>query len=218
MKLIGISGKPGTTKMAYAFRIIRDLRLSGYSCDLGALALPLFEEFNGIAQDHLSGMPPSVIRSKWDLPRKSGDQLLNLMNNDLGEYDDRFGYLRSNMYVRQGLSLLGGVIRKRQDPYYLLHKLCSRHEADFVVFIDLRFPDEADFIADQDGYTIRIDLDEKVTSKIASESYKYAEGMKDRTETALDSYDLFHYRTSFFPGVYGSISQSIFDRYGLTGK
>lgn len=200
-KLIGISGKPGSNKMFYAFRIIRELRFRGYSTDIVSLAKPLYQELNNIADQVGRDVPVEVIIDQNDLGIK-GFKLLELLSPELiGEKNADYGYSRRNEFFRQALNILGTEIRREQNPNYFLNKLEEQtNKLDFGVLIDLRFPNEADYITEYGGMTIRVNLyDDKNTHG----GYKYNEGMKQKSETALDEYPLFDYEFNreFFNGI-----------------
>jgi len=189
LKLIGISGKPGSEKMVYAFKIIQELRFHGYKTHLVSLAEPLYKEFNEIAdQIKIYGQDADYIVKNYSLEAKGLELYKLLKENNLGEKSPVYGYSRRNEFVRKGLSMLGSEIRREQDPDYFIKKLTKNlPEGDFGVLIDLRYPNEADFINDNDGIVLRALRD------FESEhgGYKYQQGMNDPTETSLDDYENF---------------------------
>lgn len=190
-RIIGISGKPGSNKMFYAFRIIRELRLRGYDTDWISLAKPLYEELNHIADQVKDEAHVEKIIQENDLGIL-GFKLLELLNPELiGEKHPEYGYSRRNEHFRAAMSVLGTEIRREQDPEYFLKKLDEQTEnLDFAVLTDLRFPNEADYISMNRGMTIRVNV---LNEDNKSGGYKYNEGMNSPTETALDDYFLFDY-------------------------
>lgn len=190
-KFIGISGKPGSNKMFYAFRIIRELRLRGYSADLVSLAKPLYEELNHIADQLHNSVPIKKIIDDNDLGLK-GFKLLELLSPELlGEKNPKYGFSRRNEFFRTALSVLGTEIRREQNPDYLLDKLSEQSgNLDFGVLIDLRFPNEADYISLHEGMTIRVNVFNEEDNR---GGYKYNEGLKTPSETSLDDYYMFDY-------------------------
>lgn len=214
--IIGISGKPGTVKMQYAFKIIQELRFHGYQTDLVSLAAPLYKEINGIINDLEDGtMTVEDILATHNLPLKRGQELLSLLHPDgLGEKFD-YGYSRRNENMRKSLGLLGTQIRRKRNPDYWIEQLAAQlhEEASFAVLIDLRFPNEADFINAQGGLALRVELDEKHQS--IDGGYKYQAGMQDITETALDEYSDFYARLYHETFDRVSFGQEILEVYDL---
>lgn len=204
-RFIGISGKPGSNKLFYAFRIIRELRLRGYKTELLSFAKPLYEELNNIADEVKNNVPFDEIVKNNNLPTHKGFELLELLNPVLiGEKDEVYGYSRRNEYFRQALNILGTEIRREQDVDYYVKKVVEESnnlDIDFIVLIDLRFPNEADYINfNNKGMTIRVNVfDESLNYG----GYKYNEGMKTKAETALDDYYMFSYEfyRELFNGV-----------------
>lgn len=190
-RLIGISGKPGSNKMFYAFRIIRELRLRGYNADLVSLAKPLYKELNYIADQVKDNVSIEKIIEENNLGER-GFKLIELLSPEtIGEKNPTYGYSRRNEFFRAALNVLGTEIRREQDQDYFLNKLDEQTEGlDFGVLIDLRFPNEADFISSNNGMTIRVNVSDEENK---SGGYKYNEGMNSTTEISLDDYFLFDY-------------------------
>jgi len=200
-RLIGISGKPGSNKLFYGFRIIRELRLRGYSADLVSLAKPLYEELNYIADQVVDKVPNEKIIEENNLGNR-GFKLIELLNPEaIGEKNPVYGYSRRNEFFRAALSVLGTEIRREQNANYFLNKLEDQlKDLDFGVLIDLRFPNEADFIFQNQGMTIRVNVYDETDNH---GGYKYNKGMESITEKALDDYPLFDYEFNkeFFNGT-----------------
>lgn len=194
-RIIGISGKPGSNKMFYAFRIIRELRLRGYTTDWISLAKPLYDELNHIADqvENEEGIEKIIKENNLDI---RGFKLIELLNPELiGEKNPEYGYSRRNKYFRAAMSVLGTEIRREQDPEYFLKKLDEQTKnLEFAVLTDLRFPNEADYISLNHGMTIRVNVFNKENK---DGGYKYNEGLNSITETSLDDYPMFDYE--FYP-------------------
>lgn len=193
VRIIGISGKPGSNKMFYAFRIIRELRSRGYNTILKSLSAPLYQELNTIANEIADNNDHQQIITKHNLGQKHGQELINLLHPDkIGENNPEYGYSRRNENFRKSLSMLGTQIRREQDENYFIKKFQETipPQTDFVVVIDLRFPNEADYIQDNDGITIRVEIN---VPENTEGGYKYNAGINDITETSLDNYYLFNY-------------------------
>lgn len=190
-RLIGISGKPGSNKMFYAFRIIRELRLRGYNADLVSLAKPLYKELNYIADQVKDDVSIEKIIEENNLGER-GFKLIELLSPEtIGEKNPTYGYSRRNEFFRAALNVLGTEIRREQDPDYFLNKLDEQSEnLDFGVLIDLRFPNEADYISLHEGMTIRVNVFNEEDNR---GGYKYNEGLKTPSETSLDDYYMFDY-------------------------
>lgn len=191
-KLIGISGKPGSNKMFYAFRIIRELRFRNQNTILVSLAEPLYKEANAIANDVVDRISSETIIETYNLGEK-GHELIELLDvNKIGERNPIYGYSRRNENFRKALVMLGTNIRRAQDENYFINKLYETlpDSADFAVFLDLRFPNEAEYVTINGGMTLRVNINEP---EFNAGGYKYEAGLKDEVETALDDYYLFHY-------------------------
>lgn len=190
-RLIGISGKPGSNKMFYAFRIIRELKLRGYNADLVSLAKPLYKELNHIADQVKDAVPFEKIIEENNLGER-GFKLIELLSPEIiGDKHPDYGYSRRNEFFRAALNVLGTEIRREQDPDYFLNKLDEQSEnLDFGVLIDLRFPNEADYISLHEGMTIRVNVFNEEDNR---GGYKYNEGLKAPSETSLDDYYMFDY-------------------------
>lgn len=190
MKFIGISGKPGSNKMFFAFRIIQELKFHGYNAQWVRLTDPLYQEFNAIA-DFAKNDNENIddIVNTWELGPQGYEFVENLRNSDLGEKNPVFGYNRRVEAVRKGLTFLAVDIRREQNPDYFINKLAEKYEEieGFGILTDLRFVNEAEYINAHDGLTIRVEsLDED-----SSGGYKYQEGKTSVAETALDNYSSF---------------------------
>lgn len=214
-RIVGISGKPGSNKLFYAFRIMRELRARGHRTLWANFADPLYEEFNQIADLYLSGMAQEAIIDKFGLEGAPTSELFELLSQDLGTRSPEFGYNRRVEAVRRGLGVLSTKIRRKQDESYYINILDRRlkHELerpDFAVVTDLRFPNEADWIRLNGGLNLRI---EQIDPSDSYGGYKYNEGLQDTTETALDDYPFFDYhffREDFNGKDFGKELESFF--------
>lgn len=210
-KLIGISGKPGSNKLVYGFRIIRELRARGQRTAQVFLSAPLYEELNSIAKLHKAGEEFSSLLERFDLGEKGGE-LLELLSHDIGDFHPDYGLSRRNEWVRKSLSFLGTIIRREQDLDYYLKRLEPQLEAlDFGVITDLRFPNEADFIRLGGGGNLRAEINNPDDH---SGGYKYEAGLDDPTETALDDYPFFnwlYYRDNFNGIEFGRELEEFFE-------
>lgn len=216
LRIIGISGKPGSEKMFYAFKIIQELRYHGFKTHLISLAQPLYSEFNQIADSiKIENKDLESVVNKYNLGGKGKDLYNLISNNDLGEKHPDYGYSRRNEFVRKGLSLLGSGIRRKQNQDYFLEELVQNlPEGDFGVLIDLRYPNEADFINDNDGIVLRA----LRTFESDYGGYKYQEGMVDPTETALDNYEYFLDYLEYETFNRVDFAKKIIEVYGLELK
>lgn len=190
-RMIGISGKSGSNKLFYAFRIMRELRVRGQKTVWLNFAELLYDEFNQIADLYLSGVSQDELIDRFNLHGVPTWELFELLSQDLGEKHPDYGYSRRVEAVWRGMVVLGHGIRRKQDPDYFVKKIQERFgDASFAVSTDLRFPNEADWIRLNGGINLRLEL---VDSEDRYGGYKYNEGMNDPTETALDDYPFFDY-------------------------
>lgn len=210
-KLIGISGKPGSNKLIYGFRIIRELRARGQHTNQVFLSAPLYEELNSIAKLHKAGEEVSSLVERFNLGTQ-GEALFELLSHDIGEFHPDYGLSRRNEWVRKSLSFLGTSIRREQNPDYYLERLAPQLEGlDFGVFTDLRFPNEADYIRWHGGGNFRAEVNNPDDH---SGGYKYEAGLEDPTETALDDYPFFnwlYYRDNFNGLEFGRELEEFFE-------
>jgi hypothetical protein len=216
MYIIGISGKPGSQKFIYAFKIIQELRYHGYKTDVVSLAEPLYNEFNDIAKAIKTKTPEKEIIEQYRLGEK-GHELLQLLDlSKMGEVYE-YGYSRRNETVRKGLTFLGSEIRRNQDEDYFVKKLYARtlqNDSVFGVLTDLRYPNEADYITANNGLTIKALLVNDDTSG----GFKYNSGREDPSETALDEYYRFY--DYLAPQTYDRIhfAKTLLSHYDLKTK
>lgn len=209
VKIIGISGKPGSNKLIYGFCIARELTRRGYSVGMAQLAKPLYDELDAIVKASLAGASAVELDDRFQLDG-AAHLIQDYISRGLGDYNENYGYSRRNENVRRLMNLLGTSIRRKQDPAYFLRRLEAKVQTvDFAVVTDLRFPNEADSIRLADGMTIRVNvaLDDN------RGGFKYEEGLRDETETALDAYPLFDYhlwRQDFNGREFGRELESFF--------
>lgn len=210
-RFIGISGKPGSNKLFYAFRIMRELKVRGCKTVWSNLAIPLYEEFNTIADRFISGESEGVLSQEFNLGEKS-PEFFEILSRGLGEKNPAYGYSRRNASVRQGLVMLGSGIRREQDPNYFIEKLVKNTgDAKFGVITDLRYPNEADWIRHGGGLNIRL---EQVDPTDFYGGYKYNEGAADPSERSLDDYPFFDHlfiREIFDGRAFGFELEDFFD-------
>lgn len=199
MHIIGISGKPGSQKLVYGFKLYQEFWFHGHPTEMVSLAAPLYHEFNGIADELKSGAPTDELIEKWALGER-GEELVELLSQDIGPRYD-FGYHRRNEFVRRGLTLLGSAIRRQQDPDYFVRQLLQStadSSSTFGILTDLRYPNEAQALEETDGLTLRVE----VVKDWQEGGYKYEAGLQDPSETALDEY----------LGFYSHLIPSVFNR------
>lgn len=198
--LIGISGKPGSGKNGFSFKIIQELRYQDYSVEKVSLAKGIYEETNKLIEAVALGTD----LVGFDLSAQQADHLTALLQNDLGPKHPEWGYNRRNEFYRKAMSFLALTRRDQDENYWLRQMEKSISKVDFAVFTELRFPNEANYV-NQNGITIRADIhpDWVNATKTDQDGWKYsAEGMNDPTETALDDYPDFyaHVRIDYFNG------------------
>lgn len=183
--------------MAYAFKIIQELRHHGMKTDLVSLAAALFkeaDEFISLVQDGASTEDMLQYLGRCD-ERALEEAMLIVLDEDLGERHKDYGYSRRNPAMRKLLSIYGTDIRRAQDEdYWIKRMVATTHgSTDVGVFIDLRYPNEADWLLSNNGLSVRIDYEPKPVEG----DYKYsAQGLEDVTETALDEYKDFYAHVS----------------------
>lgn len=210
---IGISGKPGSVKTRYRFKIVQELRYHGYTVEICSLAEALYREINALIEDlHAledllaSDSQYRALAVKYSIPAKDQKKVFDLLQRDgLGDKNPHYGYSRRHPNMRKALSTYAQIIRYERGEDYWIDKMARSVDSafDFAVFTDLRFPNEAQWLMDNDGLALRVDVDvEQVIAQYGETGgYKYSRaGMSDPTETALDDYQDFYIR--FQPETY----------------
>jgi hypothetical protein len=220
---IGISGKPGSVKERYRFKILQELRYHGYTVHTTSLADALYAEVNGIIDDALSGATPQHISEKCDMPIADAEYLVSIISDqDLGEKNPAYGYSRRNVHVRKILEHVGTHVRREQDPEYWIDRMVDSVDpsADFAVFIDLRYPNEADYLSENDGMALRVDIDvESVIAEGESGGYKYTrEALMSSVESALDEYEDFYWRFTSREFDRASFGREILEFFEMDAK
>lgn len=203
---IGISGKPGSVKSFFRFKILQELRFHGYTVVTCSLADELYRQINLLieevhALDHLNA-PQSAYKALADayrIPQRRKGTLFSLVAEEgLGEKHPEYGYSRRNAHMRQALSMFALMLRDVYGPDHLIESMVDHApDVDFAIFTDLRFPNEADWLNLNEGLPLRVEVDvEAVIAQYGqSGGYKYSrEGMNAPTETALDDYTDFYIR------------------------
>lgn len=228
-RFIGISGKPGAVKTRYRFKIVQELRYHGYSVEICALAQGLYDEIKALISD-LHDLEEQYaptedfieLAQRYHIPLSAQEQLFCLLHKDgLGDKHPDYGYSRRNPNMRKALSAYAQIIRHKCGEDYWVEKMAQNTspDADFAIFTDLRFPNEADWLMDNDGLALRVDVDvEQIIAQYGETGgYKYSrEGMFDPTETALDEYEGFYIRfqqDEYFDRV--AFGKEILDYYDL---
>lgn len=202
MKTIGIYGEPGSNKMYYAFRIIRDLNLLGYHTIWGNFAESLYVEINKIASERVKGDSFELITENNKLAVNdsyiAAYSLYEMLDPSLiGEYNPEYGYSRRNENFRKSMDIFATQIRRKQDPEYFIKKLEeSYNNVDVVVATDLRFQNEIDYIHSKNAVVIGVDtfFKEEVKEALSANDFKYsAAGKSLATENGITDYNSFDY-------------------------
>lgn len=205
MRLIGVTGKPGTRKHGAAKEIVAELQSRGYKVDIVSLSAPLLAEVKKLIPQ-LRGetqVPANKILShlaeEHDLPVWVIAEVQTYALQDVGEWNPDHGYPRSNNYVRKVLSAIAMYRRSQNEDYYLnkIIDQIERSDADWFVCADIRFSNEAEYF-NSDGLVIHFERDAEMMDHFAQESDgdKYDTEMQDNDpiESALNYYDGFYGR------------------------
>ncbi len=188
--IIGISGKPGSAKNYFSFKLIQEIRYQGYIIDKVSLTTALYQEVNQIIDDIKSKIIITDFIIKHNMTVEEANLLYQLVfPNDVGDKNPEYGYNRRNETVRKTLTLVGSTIRRAQNENYWIEKLFNQPtHADFLIFTDMRFPNEADYVNKHDGITIRAEINKHwvAATQTANDGYKYSEeGMNDQHKSLL---------------------------------
>lgn len=162
-KFIGISGKIGsgkTTLSEHMKNIIDNLTQSNYSCITIALGDILKKECSRIFEFDINlAYSQEGKESKVYIPAQ-----------------------KKYMTVREILQWWGtDVMRKQVDIDYWVKELDRSISGDIIIINDIRFPNEADYIKNKNGYLIRLDTTYTTPplhianhdSEIALDNYKH---------------------------------------------
>lgn len=203
---IGISGKPGSVKEFFRFKILQELRFHGYSVAICSLADELYRQINTLIDQvhHLDSTESTPSQYEelavaFHIPQDQKGTLFNLLAAEgLGDKHPQYGYSRRNAHMRQALSSFALILRQAHGDDYLIESMSENTpDIDFAIFTDLRFPNEADWLNNHEGLPLRVEVDvEAVIAHYGEKGgYKYSrEGMNAPTETALDEYADFYIR------------------------
>lgn len=204
---IGISGKPGSVKARYRFKIWQELKYHGYIVQACSLAETLYAQINGLIDalhtlhdEQASEVSYRTLAKQHSIPDSERDRLFNLLEPEgLGLKHPDYGYSRRNPNMRKALSSYARIMRHEHGEDYWIEAMVNNvpSSVDFAIFTDLRFPNEADWLMDNEGMALRVEVDVEAIIAQYSDTggYKYSrEGMNDPTEVALDDYDGFYIR------------------------
>jgi cytidylate kinase len=203
-KIIGISGKIGSGKNYLADRLTEELYKADYTLDTASFAAPLKAEMGQIVADfsvHVNESDDDIehsikaLASVYNIPFPQMKTLLSYVKKELKANPQLDGYARSEG-IRRGLQFLGTDIRRNQNDRYWVNKFYEQVnlDVDFIFSTDMRFPNEADFVLDEGGVALRLEVPEEVIKERIEkrDGISYSEDAhKHISETALDDYPNF---------------------------
>jgi hypothetical protein len=203
-KIIGISGKIGSGKNYLADRITEELYKADHTVATASFAAPLKTEMGDILADfsvHINESDDDIeyaakaLAGVYNIPIPQMKTLLSYVKEELKENPKLDGYARSEG-IRRGLQFLGTDIRRNQNDRYWVDKFYEQVDlnADFVFSTDMRFPNEADFVLNEGGVALRLEVPEEVIQERIQnrDGIAYsADAHKHSSETALDDYSKF---------------------------
>jgi dephospho-CoA kinase len=198
--LIGVSGKIGSGKDYFAEQVTRVLKKRGYSVSSNSFAAPLKEEATELfgsfyEAEHDIQLSLVTIASEFNIPQEQLEHLYSLVAEEIDANPSLNGYNRSEG-VRQFLQYLGTDVRRNQKQSYWVNKFYDSldKKSDFIFVTDTRFPNEADFVLEQDGTVVRIEVPEEIIEEQVKkrDGLRYSEkALSHPSETALDDYEFF---------------------------
>lgn len=198
--LIGVSGKIGSGKDYFAEKVTKILKKRGYSVSSNSFAAPLKEEATELFRafyeaEHDIQTSLITIASEFNIPQEQLDHLYSLVAKEIDADHNLSGYNRSEG-VRQFLQYLGTDVRRNQQQSYWVNKFYDSldKEVDFIFVTDTRFPNEADFVLEQDGTVVRIEVPEEIIEEQVRkrDGLRYSQkALSHPSETALDDYEFF---------------------------
>lgn len=198
--LIGVSGKIGSGKDYFAEKVTGILKKRGYIVSSNSFAKPLKEEatdlfrsFKEAEKDIQQSLV--TIATDFDIPQEQLEHLYSLVNEELDSDPNLTGYNRSEG-VRLFLQYLGTDVRRNQQQNYWVNKFYNSldKKSDFIFVTDTRFPNEADFVLEQDGTVVRIEVPEEIIEEQVRkrDGLRYSDkALSHSSETALDDYEFF---------------------------
>ena len=204
MKIIGISGKIGSGKNYLAEQLIKEFHKLGYTTEEASFASSLRNELNRIIKtikvDVIDNVPyDEIIKHVQDIHRmdtSDAQTLFEIIVDDVVNIEGLNAYSRTES-IRRALQYLGTDIRRKTDNEYWVkafHK--SLPNADFIIVTDVRFPNEADSIIQNDGVMVRLEISQDlINERIKNrDGLKYSEeALTHPSELALDDYEQFAY-------------------------
>lgn len=204
MKIIGISGKIGSGKNYLAEQLVKELHKLGYTTEEASFASSLRNELNRIIKtikvDVIDETPyDQIIQHVQEIHRMgAGDAetLFEMMVDDIVNIEGLNAYSRTES-IRRALQFLGTDIRRKTDNQYWVNAFHKNlPEADFIIVTDVRFPNEADSIINNDGVMLRLNISQElINERIKNrDGLKYSdEALTHPSELALDAYNSFDY-------------------------
>lgn len=193
---IGISGKIGSGKNYLASKLSEEFLARGYSCAETSFARPLKDELSRVIADRKKPNKLSIfaLAKKYNFPLWQAYRLVSFFQKEINANATLTGDNKTQG-IRSSLQYLGTDIRRKQRDNYWVELLDKTlPQADIVFIPDARFPNEANYVYDEQGVNLRLEVPREVILRRASERDKIrynAVSENHASETSLDDYDKF---------------------------
>lgn len=201
--LIGISGKIGSGKNYFAEKVTDVLISKGFTVKEASFATPLKREATDIIKDFSLSLNDDTFMEtmvvefskKYNMTFEQIEMLYSFVAKELEENPNLNGYSRSEG-LRRFLQYLGTDVRRNTEENYWVDRFSQfiPQDCNFVFITDVRFPNEADCVLNNEGTLIRVDVSSKTIKERTSlrDNLSYsAEALTHPSETALDNFPSF---------------------------
>lgn len=202
MTVIGISGKIGSGKNYLSEKLIQEFTKLGFTTSEASFAAALRNELNRIIKtvkvDYLDAVPFKTtihnMTTMYNMTLGEAALMHALIIDDVVEHADLNANSRTEG-IRRALQILGTDIRRKNDnDYWVKEFLRTIPDSDYVFVTDVRFPNEADAIIQNDGIMIRLEAPQDVINERVQgrDGLQYSEAaLNHPSEKALDDYGKF---------------------------
>jgi dephospho-CoA kinase len=195
--LIGVSGKIGSGKNYLATKLTEEFTNRGYSCGETSFALPLKNQLSDIMEDRKGVNKLSIfaLSKKYNISLWQMYRLVSFFKKDIKVDPNITGYNKTHG-TRRAIQYLGTDIRRKQYDNYWIELLDkSLPQTDIVFVPDARFPNEANYIRNKQGFNLRLEVPREIILQRANDRDKIrynSVSENHASETSLDNYTNFN--------------------------
>lgn len=188
--IIGIHGKVGSGRNQFSYEILKELNYQQYTAAKVSLLTSLYKEATSICDDILTSQDNHTITTRHNIQEPLLTRIRTLTEAGLGPRDPEFGYYRGQDNYRQILDLISTYRRHNNPNYYIQEMVKTAPPVEFLVFSNLKYPNEAAWVRQNNGFLIKVEPRPRWQKATATseDGRKYAEGRQTESETALDKW------------------------------